>query len=98
MLQVRGDADLGEDAFSAEYRAELRCKQLQRHRPVMTHVFGAIDPGHAAPADDLAEYVPIGNVLLQLFLDRRPLGRNVHRDPRIFTTSRTSLPFDRANV
>ena len=51
VLQIRGDADLAEEAFDAEDGAELGAQDLERDVAGVLDVASEIDRGHAAAAD-----------------------------------------------
>jgi hypothetical protein len=47
MLEIRGRLDLGQEAFRANDRGQLRLQNLERDLPLVLQVIGEIDGGHA---------------------------------------------------
>ena len=60
MLQVRGDADFGEEPLDAEHGAQVGVEDLERDGSVVLDVAREIDRGHAATADLSVDRVSAG--------------------------------------
>ena len=59
MLQIRGDADLGEESLDAEHRAELGVEHLERDVAVVPDVAREVHRRHAAaPISRSISYTP----------------------------------------
>ena len=59
MVEASGDPDLREEALATEHRGELRTQDLERDLPVVLHVLGEVDGGHAAAPELALEGVAI---------------------------------------
>ena len=71
MLQIRGDLDLGEEAFDAEHRSELGFQDFDGDATIVAHVAREIDRRHAAGADLALDVIPAGQ-------GSRELCRGIH--------------------
>ena len=65
VLQVGGDADLGQEAFGAEDGGELGAEDLEGHLAVVLEVVGEVDRRHAALAELALDAVAVGDQGLQ---------------------------------
>ena len=61
MLQVRGDADFGQEPIDAEHGTEVGIEDLERDGPAMLDVAREIDRGHAATADLTVDRISAGD-------------------------------------
>ncbi len=59
MLEVRGDADLREEAVDAEDGAELRVEELERDGAAVADVAREVHGRHATAADLALDDVPV---------------------------------------
>ena len=69
VLQVGGDADLGEEPLGAQHRAQFGVEDLEGDRALVAHVAGEVHGGHAATADLALDVVAAGKRRLQAFLN-----------------------------
>jgi hypothetical protein len=59
-MELRGDLDLAQEPFGAEYRGVLRPQDLDGHLAVVLEVLGAVDSAHRAAADAPLDPVAAG--------------------------------------
>ena len=76
VLEVRGDADLGEEALDAHHRGEVGVQDLERDVSVVFEVAREIDGRHAPGADLALDDVAIGERTNELVTQLRH-GANV---------------------
>ena len=60
VVQVRRDLDLSKEPLGAKYGSQIGPKDFDRNLPVVLHVVGEIDIGHAAGANFALDCVAAG--------------------------------------
>src|SRR5206468_8844914 len=60
MSEARRDPDLAQEPLGPERRSELRAEDLDRDVAAVFPVLREVDGGHAAPAEEAAQLVPLG--------------------------------------
>ena len=60
MLEVGRGLDLGEESLGSDYGGQLWSENLEGHLPIVPHIVGEIDGGHAALAQLPLDAVAVG--------------------------------------
>jgi hypothetical protein len=71
VLQLRREADLGEEALAADHGTELGMQHLDGDLALVLEVLGEVDGGHPALAELALEPVAVGEAGAQAFGDGR---------------------------